>query len=136
MKKSILALSLVLVAGIAFADTPKPADKATEKATTEKSADKATGEKAAKHMAAKTHPVEAEVVSADVEKKTITVKAGEKEMTAPVEGKAVASLKDVKAGEKVVLTCRDNDKGEHEAVTAIVAAKAPKAPAATKTSSK
>ena len=36
-----------------------------------------------------------------------------------VDATAVGSLKDLKAGDKVKLTCRDNDKGEHQAVTKI-----------------
>jgi len=70
--------------------------------------------------AGKTHQVKATVVSIDMEGKTITIKdeKGE-EKTAPVMDKAVAELKTIKAGDKVTLTCHDNDKGEHEGVTAI-----------------
>jgi hypothetical protein len=39
--------------------------------------------------------------------------------TVKVEPSAAEPLKTLKAGEKVKLTCRDNDKGEHEAVTHI-----------------
>ena len=41
--------------------------------------------------------------------------------------KAMASLKKVKAGDKVTLTCQDNDKGDHEGVAAIKIAKTEKA---------
>jgi len=70
--------------------------------------------------AGKTHQVKATVVSIDEAGKTITIKdeKGE-EKTAPVMDKAVAELKNIKAGDKVTLTCHDNDKGEHEGVTAI-----------------
>jgi len=70
--------------------------------------------------AGKTHQVKATVVSIDTEGKTITIKdeKGE-EKTAPVMDKAVAELKNIKAGDKVTLTCHDNEKGEHEGVTAI-----------------
>jgi FtsP/CotA-like multicopper oxidase with cupredoxin domain len=78
----------------------------------------------AKATTAKTHVVEAEVVSADATAKTLTIK-GDPNKTVPVDAAAVASLKTVKAGEKVKLTCRDNDKGEHEAITHIVVEKAP-----------
>jgi hypothetical protein len=44
-------------------------------------------------------------------------------MTAPVLEPAMESLKDVHAGEKVVLTCKDKD-GKHMGVTAIRSAKA------------
>ena len=70
--------------------------------------------------AGKTHQVKATVVSVDLEGKKITIKdeKGE-EKTAPVMDKAVDELKNIKAGDKVTLTCHDNDKGEHEGVTAI-----------------
>ena len=70
--------------------------------------------------AGKTHQMKATVVSIDTENSKITVKdeKGE-EKTAPVMDKAVAELKNLKAGDKVTLTCTDNEKGEHEGVTAI-----------------
>ena len=72
----------------------------------------------------KTHVVNAEFVKADAAAKTITVK-DEKgaEMTAPIEGRAIGELKTFKAGEKIRLTCRDNDKGEHQAIVNIRPAK-------------
>jgi hypothetical protein len=80
---------------------------------------------------AKTHVVEAEVVSADAVAKTVTVKTDKGDATMKVEGvTAIHHLKTLKAGEKVKLTCRDNDKGEHQAITHIVVEKAPMAPAA------
>ena len=42
-----------------------------------------------------------------------------KDATAPVEGEAQKALGSIKAGDKVVVTCRDDDKGAHQAVTAI-----------------
>jgi hypothetical protein len=103
MKKLVLPLCMLFViAGTAFAS----------QATTHKAA------------ATKTHVIEAELVSADATAKTITIK-GDPNKTMPVEGAAVGHLKDLKAGEKVKLTCRDNDKGEHQAVTEIVVEKAP-----------
>lgn len=70
--------------------------------------------------AGKTHQMKATIVSIDMEGKKITIKdeKGE-EKTAPVMDKAVDELKNFKAGDKVTLTCHDNDKGEHEGVTAI-----------------
>ena len=124
MKKLALLLSLVFVAGVAAADQTQKADAA-------KPAAKATAsEKTAKAAsAAKTHDVTAEVVSVDAEKQTITIKGEKENTTAPVEGKAVAVLKNVKAGAKYILTCRDDEKGEHKAVTAIREAAEAKAPA-------
>ena len=52
--------------------------------------------------------IKGEVVSVDAEAKTITLKqeAAEADSTLTVEGKALASLKDCKAGDKVVLKCK------------------------------
>ncbi len=77
--------------------------------------------------AGKTHDLTATVVSVDIQAKKITFQddAGATS-TAPVLDKAVESLKTVKAGEKVVLTCRDNENGNHEAVIAIRPAEAEK----------
>ncbi|MGH9868724.1 MAG: hypothetical protein ACREAA_11250 [Candidatus Polarisedimenticolia bacterium] len=73
----------------------------------------------------KTHDVTAQVVSVDAAAKTITIKGDDgKDKTVPVSGNALKSLATVKAGDKVVLTCTDNDKGEHQAVTEIKPSKA------------
>ena len=110
MKKFAMLLSLIVVAGVAFAQETKTAAPA----------------KAQESSAMKTHELTADVVSIDAVKNTITLKGEKGNNTAPVEGKALASLKDIKAGEKVTLICRDNEKGEHQAVTEIKpAAKAP-----------
>jgi ribosomal protein S1 len=117
MKKFLLPLAMVLAAGVAAqaADT-KPAAKAETKAPA-----------AAKAPALKAHVVEGEVVSADATAKTITVKVNGEDKTAPVHGKAAAHLSTLKAGEKVSLTCMDNEKGEHQYVSAIKVEKAPAA---------
>ena len=116
MKKSALLLIVVFTAGVAVAH--EAAAKATAHST-----------HAAK-SAVKTHKVEAEVVSTDLAAKTITIKGEGENKTVPVEGKAVAALKNVKAGEKLTLTCRDNEKGEHQAVVAMMKTPAVKATAA------
>ena len=117
MKKFALLLSMIFVAGVALAQEPaKPAAPA-KPATPAKAATKAP--------AVKTHDVTTEVVSIDSVKHTITLKGDKENMTAPVEGKALTHLKNFKAGEKVTVTCRDNEKGEHQAVTAIKAATKP-----------
>jgi hypothetical protein len=130
MKKFALLLSFVFVAGAAMA---QDAAKATDTKAPAKAEAKATAAKTAKPVM-KTHKVEAEVVSTDVAAKTITLKGenGAENKTAPVEGKAVAELKGVKAGEKYTLTCRDNEAGEHQAVVAIMKTPAAKATAAKK----
>src|SRR5262245_9168603 len=68
----------------------------------------------------KTHDIVAEVQSVDVNAKTITYKDDTgKTGTAPVLADAMESLKSIKAGDRVTLTCRDTDKGVHEGVVAI-----------------
>jgi ABC-type Fe3+-hydroxamate transport system substrate-binding protein len=105
MKRVALLLSaLLVVAGVASASSPAAAKTKA-----------ATG---------KTHVVEAEVVSADAMAKTLTIKAEGADKTVPVEGAAATHLKNLKAGEKVKLTCRDNEKGEHQAITHITVEKA------------
>jgi hypothetical protein len=68
----------------------------------------------------KTHDMKGEIVSVDAQGMKITIKdeKGE-EHTAPVMGKAVEMLKSLQPGQKVSLTCQDNEKGEHQGVTAI-----------------
>ena len=67
-----------------------------------------------------THDVTAEVVSVDLDAKVITIKGetGENKKV-PVLPSAVESLKTIKAGDNVLLTCQDNEKGEHQGVSAI-----------------
>jgi len=73
----------------------------------------------------KTHDVKGTVVAVNVEGKTITFKDDSgASVTAPVLDPAAGSLKNVKAGEYVTLTCQDNEKGEHEGITRIQAAPA------------
>ena len=70
--------------------------------------------------AGKTHDMNAQVVSVDLQAKTLTIKGEDGENhTAPVMGKALDVLPTLKAGDNVSVTCKDNDKGEHEGVTAI-----------------
>jgi len=132
MKKFLLPLALILVAGVAVAQAAETKSAAKASAKTSAPAKAAT-----KH-----HVVEGEVVSADAAAKTITVKVAGEDKTVPVHGKAAARLSSLKAGEKVALTCVDNEKGEHQYVSAIKVEKAaastaaPKATAKKKTSSK
>ena len=113
MKNMALLLSALLIAGVASAaQTTTAAKPATAKPAATKSA------------AVKTHDVEAEVVSADTKASTLTIKGEKENATLKVDASAASQLKAVKAGEKVTLTCRDNDKGEHQAVTHIAALKA------------
>lgn len=115
MKKFALLMSFAFVASVAVAQEPKPAPEAA-KAPAALTSDTTKA-------AAKNHDVQAEIVSVDIEKNTLTIKGEAGDKTVPVEGKAVAALKTVKAGDKLTLTCKDNDKGEHQAVVDIKAAK-------------
>jgi glucose/arabinose dehydrogenase len=105
----LCAVAVVAVASMAAAQSAAPAPEQKQPA-----ADTAKQATAAE----KTHTVEAEVVSADATAKTLTIK-GDPNKTVAVDASAVGSLKDLKAGDKVKLTCRDNEKGEHQAVTKI-----------------
>jgi hypothetical protein len=76
------------------------------------------------HGKGKMHDVTAEVVSMDMDAKTITLKMDDgKTTTAPVMGEAINQMKDITAGEKVTVTCKDKENGDHEGVTAIKAIK-------------
>lgn len=110
MKKLALMLTAAaLVAGTAIAnDAPKKAEPTKT---------------AAKAPAVKTHEVTAEVVSVDLTKKTLTIKGEKENMVVPVlDSKALDSLKDVKAGDTLKLTCKDDAKGAHLGVVAVVKA--------------
>ena len=113
MKK--LGLSLAAVFAAASLGWAQAAAQAPAEATPDKAAE-------AKPAAAKTksHKVEAEVVSTDVEKKMITIKVDGAEKSAPVGPLAMYRLKKLKAGDKVILTCKDDAAtGEHKEVSFI-----------------
>jgi FtsP/CotA-like multicopper oxidase with cupredoxin domain len=70
--------------------------------------------------AGKTHDMAGTIVSVDTAGKKITFNDDTgTSMTVPVLDKAVGSMKNLKAGQKVTLTCQDNDNGDHEGVSAI-----------------
>ena len=110
MKKFAVLMSLVFAAGLAFAQEPQPgqpAPKAPEKAYGQ-------AEKAQKNE------VTGEVVSLDTVKKTITFKSEMGvEKTLPAEGSAVDTLKDLKTGDKVTISCAVDEKGQPKAATRI-----------------
>ncbi|HZE88533.1 MAG TPA: hypothetical protein VE404_03245 [Verrucomicrobiae bacterium] len=68
----------------------------------------------------KTHEMTATVVAYDQASKTITFKDDQgQEHKAPVSGAALLVARSVKAGEKVSMSCHDNEKGEHMAIVGI-----------------
>ena len=108
MKAFTLLVALGLAVGLVLAGTDKMETKPTGEM-------KAMG---------KTHDLTVEVVSADAKAKTLTIKdENGQPKSVPVMGKAIASLATLKAGDKITVTCQDNDKGEHQGITAIKVAK-------------
>ena len=96
MKKIALLTSLaLLVAGLAVAGDMKAADK----------------------KMGKTHEVQSEIVSMDMAGKTMMIKGEKGDMKVPVMGKALDAMKTMKPGDKVTLTCQDDDKGAHMGVS-------------------
>lgn len=78
---------------------------------------------AEKGSSGKTHQFTAEFVSGDAQAKTVTVKGADgNTVTLPAEGKALEALSTLKAGDQITLTCRDNEKGEHQAIVSITKA--------------
>lgn len=128
MKNFILPLSFLVAGTAVFAQDaaqPAPAKPATHTQAPQ-TAHPATPAATHKHVA-KTAVTSGEVVSTDAAQKTITFKnAKGEDLTWPVEGKAVASLAAVKAGEKVTIAYRANEQGEPQAATSIKAATAAK----------
>lgn len=67
-----------------------------------------------------THDMTAWFVSGDAKTKMITIKDEQgEEKTVPVMGAAIKEMSTLKSGQKVMLTCMDNEKGEHQGVSAI-----------------
>ena len=128
MKKTTLLLGLVFAAGFAVAQQDESAqDKSRAKDSSILTDDTSPSKTEAKAEAKadkdkKDAIVQAEIVSVDTSAKTITVKTTSSSttspstgssaamaahnMTLPVQGKAVSSLKDIQAGDVVSLTCR------------------------------
>jgi hypothetical protein len=95
-----LALAVAVTSGLAVAQSDAPADQPK-----------------------KYHSVDAEVVAANTGAMTITVKVAGEEHTNNVSALAKTRLGEVKAGDKVVLSCKDVA-GGHREVVAIRAARA------------
>jgi hypothetical protein len=108
MRKLTLLLSLLLAAGLVYAQAPPP------------DAPAAKGEPSMT-KAEKNEQVEAEIVSVDPTAKTVTFKKdmAAEPMTLPVEGKAVSALKDVQSGQKYKLVCKKDTAGAPTSIVEI-----------------
>jgi hypothetical protein len=73
----------------------------------------------------KYHSVEVEVVSADVEAMTLTVKVDGEQKTLAVSRLAKTRLSEVKPGDRVVLSCKDVEGKDREVVSIRPSRKAP-----------
>jgi hypothetical protein len=74
--------------------------------------------------AAKSHDMTVEFVSFDAKAKTLTFKDDKgATKTAPVMDTAMTSFTNVKAGDKVTITCADDEHGHHQGVSAAKPAK-------------
>jgi hypothetical protein len=70
------------------------------------------------------HDVNGTFVSGDAKKNIFTMKLEDgTSSTGKAEGNAAKQLASLKYGDKIVVTCKDNDKGEHVAATDIKVAK-------------
>jgi hypothetical protein len=111
MRKLTLLLSLLLAAGLVYAQDPAYPKPEQPPAKSEPS----------KMKAEKTQQVEAEIIAVDTTAKTITFKkemAGEP-TTLPVEGKAETALKDVMTGQKYKLVCKNDTSGTAKSIVDI-----------------
>jgi hypothetical protein len=109
MRKLAILLSLVLAASFAGAQDARPDPTAAKAAP----------------AAGRTHEIEAEVVAFDAGTQTLTIKGTPDNKTVPVDAAAIPQVRDLKPGQKVTLVCRDNEAGEHQAVSAVKPAKGP-----------
>ncbi len=123
MKKLALLLSLVVAGSAAHLAAEEASAAKPAEAVKPADAKASHASRAASKLAGKTHEVPAEVVSVDTAKSTITIKGEAENKTVPVDAKATASLTDLKAGDKVTLTCWDDAKGDHKKVVGIVPVK-------------
>ena len=125
MKKYALSLAALLAAA-SFGFAQAPAEKKTDTPAATKPATKSY----------KTAKVEGEVVAADVEKKTLTLKAEGADTTSPVGPLAMYRLKKLKAGDKVIVTYKVDEAGAKGEVSFIRMAVDAAKPAAAATEEK
>jgi hypothetical protein len=113
MKKLILALSLLLVASLVYAQAPPAPPQPQPPNQPPGRVDRPQGDDI--------QQVEAEIVSVDTTKKTVTIKSdtGAAPETLPVAGKAETALKDIKTGQKYTLFCKNDTTGANRKVVDI-----------------
>ena len=126
MKHSFLSVAMasLLVAPVALAAQASQTGQRTSPPTAQTNQARRAGQ--ARRAAAPTHVVSAEFVSYDANTKVITIKDDKGQTsTAPLQGGALREMSQMhlKAGDHLMVTCRDNARGEHQAVTDIKMAK-------------
>lgn len=67
-----------------------------------------------------THEVRAKFVGVDPSSRTLTVELEDgNHSTGPFEGDIAAAVKGIDSGDTVIVTCKDNQRGEHVAATKV-----------------
>jgi hypothetical protein len=122
MKHAFLSLAMasLFVVPVALAAQAPQTRQPRPSATTQSSQSRRATQ--ARRASAQTQVVNAEFVSYDANTKVITIKDDKGQTsTAPLRGGALREMSQMhlKAGDHLMLTCRDNAKGEHQAVTDI-----------------
>jgi hypothetical protein len=126
MKHTFLSFALVsLLAVAALHAAPGPQASQRTPSTPAQPSKSAPATKA-RPAAVQTHVVDADFVSYDAKARKITIKDDKGQTsTVPLERRAIREVDrlHLKNGDHMMLTCRDNAKGEHQAVTDIKLAK-------------
>lgn len=119
MKYKFLALAVASLLGVPALSAASPL--ATERTQNSPSTAQTSKPRptAQARPASTTHMLNAEFVAYDVKTKTMTVKDDKGQTSsAPLQGRAIKEIGrlHLKAGDHLMVTCRDNAKGEHQAV--------------------
>jgi hypothetical protein len=115
-----LAVASLFVVPVALAAQAPQTRQRTPSATTQSGQSRRATQ--APRASVLTHVVNAEFVSYDANTKVITIKDDMGQTsTAPLQGGALREMTQMhlRTGDHLMLTCRDNAKGEHQAVTEI-----------------
>jgi septal ring-binding cell division protein DamX len=125
MKHTFLSLAMALLAVPALHAAPGP-QAGQQKPSTPAQTSKPAPATQARPAAVQTHVVNADFVSYDTKTHKITIKDEKGQTsTVPLQRRAILEVGQLhlKNGDHMMLTCRDNAKGEHQAVTDIKLAK-------------